>query len=153
MSKIIDDAREKIAECLYNDSTHYEYEWDYVKKRQPSLLQMFLGKAAHVLALSGTTDIECPDCGGSGHLQHKPHKHSRYLNDCPKCENGVIKHKWKVSVTLENGELPKSPDTEYVIAQYAGEEATPEDVALMHLNGIEKGKSLMLNAKYRQVVE
>ena len=45
-------------------------------------------------------------------------------------------------------ELPKSPDTDYLISQYEGEKATAEDVALMHLNGIEKGKSLMLTAGY-----
>ena len=45
-------------------------------------------------------------------------------------------------------ELPESPNADYLISQYDGEEATAEDVALMHLNGIEKGKSLMLKAGY-----
>ena len=51
-------------------------------------------------------------------------------------------------VIKEEGELPGSPDTNYLISQYDGEEATAEDVALMHLNGIEKGKRLMLKAGY-----
>ena len=45
-------------------------------------------------------------------------------------------------------ELPESPDTDYVIARYDGEIATAEDVALMHLNGIEKGKGLLVKAGY-----
>jgi len=45
-------------------------------------------------------------------------------------------------------ELPESPDADYLISQYDGEKASAEDVALMHLNGIEKGKSLMLKAGY-----
>ena len=104
-SKILDEAREKIAEHLYNDSTQYEYEWSYVKEKQPSLLQMFLGKANHVLALSGTTDIECPTCQGT-RMWGGPG-----INDeCDDCEGkGVVKHKWEIGVHLENGELPECP--------------------------------------------
>lgn len=56
-------------------------------------------------------------------------------------------HSQGVVIKVER-ELPKSPDTDYLISQYEGEEATAEDVTLMHLNGIEKGKSLMLRAGY-----
>ena len=57
-------------------------------------------------------------------------------------------HQQGVVIIDRDKELPESPDTDYIIAQYKGECATAEDVALMHLNGIEKGKRLMLNAGY-----
>ena len=72
--------------------------------------------------ISGTTDIECPECEGNGcpnkvtysiHLGYAIDGHS-----CPKCGNtGVIKYPWKVSVVLENGELPKDELAELVLRQ------------------------------------
>ncbi len=142
-TRIIDDAREKIAKELYWQSfgvpgsvKDIDTLWDGMHINWQN---KYLKRADQILALSGTTDIECPECGGSGHLQHKPHKHSRYLNDCPKCDNGVIKHKWEVSVTLENGELPeniyKNHDWAEALHVY---HATQQD---------------MRDANYRQVVE
>ena len=173
-SKIHDEAREKIARDIYFEGDHFEEgtvanaTW---RDMPDGMRKNYLRRADQILALSGTTDIECPECKGEGvfsgnyHCSHcgktfqiaEQAEFLAHQSDCdyvcPKCDNGVIKHKWKIAVVLENGELPESPNTDYIIAQYAGEEATSEDVALMHLNGIEKGKGLMLKAKYRQVVE
>ncbi len=122
MSSILDDAREKIAIGLFKHEQGvmvadnkrlppelslgelHVSEWDRLD--EPSR-EYWRTRADVALSASGTTDIECPECKSSGHLQHKPHKHSRYLNDCPHCDDGVIKYPWKVSVVLENGELPK----------------------------------------------
>ncbi|KKL13442.1 hypothetical protein LCGC14_2525710, partial [marine sediment metagenome] len=62
-------------------------------------------RANQILALSGTTDIECPDC--EGYRSTFSEFSSESCMDCTTCGNtGVIKHPWKVSVVLENGELP-----------------------------------------------
>ena len=58
-------------------------------------------------------------------------------NKCPNCNGtGVISYKWKVSVTLENGELPINYYS--IPSQQWAYETSQED---------------MLSAKYKQVVE
>ena len=75
--------------------------------------------------ISGTTVIECPGCKGEGMFSGNYHcshcgKAFRIVElagfiahqsdcdyVCPKCDNGVIKHKWKIAAVLENGELPE----------------------------------------------
>ena len=91
--------------------------------------------ADRILATSGTTDIECENCEG----WEKIDKGVTTVHICPRCQSeGVIKHRWKVSVTLENGELP-----EY----HRGEEATCGESCHFW------EQQNMLNAKYKQVVE
>ena len=93
-------------------------------------------------ALSGTTDIECPECY-QGQVPDALKINKPYTRKCPECDGtGVIKHKWKVSVTLENGKLP-----EY---NSAFADKLLDDAALL---GFQKAQHYMLNAKYRQVVE
>ena len=99
--KVLDDAREKILgeignRCLNN--------LDHPCSCEPHYREQCWGKVAdQILALSGTTDIECKKCDGEGHdLDIR-----EFI--CHQCSGtGVIKHKWKVSVTLENGELPEN---------------------------------------------
>ncbi|KKL84051.1 hypothetical protein LCGC14_1968560 [marine sediment metagenome] len=98
-SKIIDDAREKIARklCEQRRAIYKGFE------------QHWLDKADQILALSGTTDIECPECHGMKGFVDTGKSLGGSLpgwSDCSKCNGaGVIKYQWKVSVVLENGEL------------------------------------------------
>ncbi len=113
MSGILDDAREKIAKELYLQSFNREAVdgiaalWEGMHGYWQN---KYLEKANQILAISGTTDIECPDCRGSGKAVAHGLKGSRsrtYKPDaCPKCDNGVIKHEWEMGVHLKNGELP-----------------------------------------------
>ncbi len=99
-SKILHDAREKIGLVIdkwYGSVLSTESKYEHFSAEH------------EILALSGTTDIECPECKGSGYGERVYVSRSRYeYRPCPNCDNGVIKHKWKVSVTLENGELPEN---------------------------------------------
>ena len=102
MSRIIDDAREKIAKKLYKQRW-YESQPSW---RDSKLKSLFRNYARQILALSGTTDIECENCED----WEKIDRGVTTVQICPRCQSdGVIKHKWKVSVTLENGELPEHP--------------------------------------------
>ncbi len=123
-SNILDDAREKIklefrpfhpscmmcgleGECFANDEKLGNKKGEY--RRNPLLCVASQKDADQILAISGTTDIECPECMKGFIIEPDgvtgdPDFASK--TPCPKCDNGVIKHKWKVSVTLENGELP-----------------------------------------------
>ena len=129
--KVLDDAREKIAKKLYKQRW-YESQPPW---KDSKLKSLFRNYARQILALSGTTDIECPKCVGyrSTFTQFS----SDGYMDCPKCDNGIIPYKWKVSVTLENGELPKLVES--------GDEPELYTCGEVH--------RAMLNAKYRQVVE
>ena len=138
-SDILDDAREKIAQSMFNKDywlrtnphmNRADKDW---KQASDTARKYWLELASVAQALSGTTDIECPECRGhvgmfSGsyhcYLCGKPFRipdeqaewiaHQKDCEyNCPKCDAGVIKHKWKVSVTLENGELPKNPLTSH----------------------------------------
>ena len=98
-------------------------------------------KAMGFKPISGTTDIECPECGGrktvyTEEIQIKPYLKA-LPTKCPKCENGVIPYKWKVSVVLENGELPSCNNHVFGIVNEQGMKAQKD----------------MLSAKYKQVVE
>ena len=138
MSSILDDAREKIASVLlqvFNDGFVLgEIGMGGDKETVDAALYQ-------ILALSGTKDIECPECHGDERrrimIQDKPTP----INGlpCSKCINGVIRHKWKVSVTLKNGELPEVDDT---YKDFGGNDTIWEE-----------SQQSMLNAKYRQVVE
>ncbi|KKM68842.1 hypothetical protein LCGC14_1456810, partial [marine sediment metagenome] len=79
-----------------------------------------------------------------------------------KCgNNGVIKHKWKVSVTLEDGELPGVCDYEKEwlsklpphgdLRQKWQDDLMSQRLALIRT--AEATQQDMLNARYRQVVE
>lgn len=116
-SRIIDNAREAVIDELTR--------WDYTSQRDER------ERANSVLALSGTTDIECP--GGC------------YCDQCK--GTGIIKYKWKVSVVLENGKLPQ--DEFYhaeglVLLNETGE---------MGKKAYEESQRDMLSAGYKQVVE
>ena len=92
MSSILDDAQEKIAELF-----RIAREEGAIRKWVDGMLD-----AKEALNLSGTTDIMCDECDGGWHEFTKP---------CPKCQGEKsIKHKWKIAVVLEHGELPiKNP--------------------------------------------
>ncbi len=110
-SNILDDVREKIARQFH--STYAvavklsDKSWDVL---QDSVKSWFLHEADEILALSGTTDIECPDCHGDGDQW--------VYGECETCNGtGKKKHPWKFAVVLENGELPKDELAELVIRQ------------------------------------
>ena len=79
--RIIDDAREKIKDMVRVGCLQIE------NRGKP------IGEL--ILAISGTTDIECPECEGRGKDYRDGGFDGEFAN-CPKCDNGVIKHKWKV---------------------------------------------------------
>ena len=92
-SKVIDDAREKIAkELYYLDRSPEIHAW------QTSMMQeRYYIRADKILALSGTTDIECPECEGSKKVWDSLSHHMDYPR--PKCNGtGIIKHPWEVKV-------------------------------------------------------
>ncbi len=108
MSSILDDAREKIANNICGWCVCDECPMGCAKYEK--YCQANKEQTKEILAISGTTDIECPECKdgfikGTVVIDGVTYPGA---NKCPACDNGVIKHKWKVSVTLENGELPKS---------------------------------------------
>ena len=102
--KILDDARGKIALLLAKDAGFSDSRgWNYL----PQSAQQVCGEQAdQILALSGTTDIECPKCEGKKqHLAKWGTQASWYR--CPGCNGtGVIKEPWEMGVHLKNGELP-----------------------------------------------
>ena len=129
MSKVIDDAREKIAEKI---AWHYdkEFTWATMPEWRKDEYRYV---AASIPDISGTTDIECPECKGSTYSGYN-------LATCPHCDNGHTEYKWKVSVTLENGELPNYPgDSSF-------DKLLKSDIYL-------NSQDDMLSARYRQVVE
>ena len=124
--KILDDAREKLARNIQ----YTLYGADIIIGDDVSR-----EIAGQILALSGTTDLECPECKGKGYgsITWGNLEHTKVLgkSGCPRCgRTGVIKHKWKVSVVLENGELPED------IKNY------DQDIA-----------DIIIGAGYRQVVK
>ena len=139
MSRIIDDARGKIAREIFGICCPgYEFHDE----------EMYLDFADQILTISGTTDIECPNpiCvkGKIDALLRK--------GKCYWC-NGTGKKKigWKVSVTLENGKLPVNPTK---VTNHFGlpeEEVTFRNTSNDMLTDLVQQD--MLNAKYRQVVE
>lgn len=61
-------------------------------------------------------------------------------------------------IESDNQELPENPyplDYEELPDEFQSDDglATAEDVYLMHYNGIEKGKRLMLKSNFRRVIE
>ena len=123
-SKIIDDAREKIAKTPIE--TH-----KYRGKRY-----ITLDGIDQLLALSGTADIECPECGGNSLEEMATASNWVKFSPCHKCNGtGVIKYPWKFSVVLEKGELP--------IDDLHG-------TCMAEINAL---NILIANGKYRQVVE
>ena len=105
--------------------------------------------ADKILALSGTTDIECLECeGNKGTDDISP---SYYDQACPKCNGtGVIPYKWKVSVVLENGELPESP---YRVVPEGGFSLSHKDKVSAYLHSQEDMKDAGYVQEVRQVVE
>ena len=107
-SKILDDARKEVTRIVKIHTLCHEGE--------------ALGASGNILALSGTTDIECPDeATGDPDFATK------------------TRYKWKVSVVLENGELPNNPYSD----RLAGE------LPLIY----SESQQEMLHARYKQVVE
>ena len=101
-SKILDDAQEKIAELF-----RIAREEGAIRKWVDGMLD-----AKEALNLSGTTDIECPECKGKGDFRVRRCGKLMKAGDCLKCQgSGKFKHKWKIAVVLENGELPENPYT------------------------------------------
>ncbi len=92
--KILDDAREKIA--LVYLAKEYGLSVDAIKQciKDNKIRENHITEAHkladQILALSGTTDIECPDeATGDPDFATK------------------TRYKWKVGVHLENGKLPE----------------------------------------------
>ncbi len=124
MRSILDDAREKIADEIKS--------WPLLALKGGS--PYYTLKATQILAISGTTDIECPanGCVKGQYMMHDKHY------TCRLCLGmGTIQSKWKVSVTLENGELPELGDY--------GNDTINTATRTAELN--------ILLARYRQVVE
>ena len=112
MSSILDDAREKIAQKLYDvwcssrasSGGFGNPAWEDLFE---ATKEMWLKEADQILALSGTTDIECPVCKGKKKARQLVEYMTSRLCECYECSGtGSIPYKWKVSVTLENGGLP-----------------------------------------------
>ena len=122
-SKILGDVREKIAEKLFSSRGLYR------------------SIADEILAISGTTGIECKKCNGEG---HDPDIREFICHQCS--GTGVIKHPWKVSGVLENGELPEHPFLTH--PKYSQE---TNDTNASRRYGYETALKAM--AGYRQVVE
>ena len=140
-SKILDDAREKIAEIglehrrIVNALSRDE-GMSLVERRENIVIEKE-HFADQILALSGTTDIECDDECHIGEATYP---------DCRTCHGtGVIKHKWEMGVHLKNGELPKS----IYEAEGVG---YMNECAVSSLRGYRDAREDMLNKKYRQVV-
>ena len=155
-SRIIDDAREKIASkfmVLCEDCGHGKNLKDDCPHLDEDVCMWQRELANDTLALSGTTDIECPVCEGKG-IPRMWHGHHVETKHCPKCDNGVIKYPWKVSVVLENGELPSGAGVNITF------KADPEltmpaqrqvyDTAIM---AYLQGEQATIKAGYKQVVE
>ena len=112
MSSILDDAREKIKDMIQVGCLQIE------NRDKP------IGEL--ILAISGTTDIECPKCGGDGIILERCGDSSYNSKSCQSCGGGTIKYKWKVSVVLENGDLPKV--SKYEVAEYLKKECGFSDI-------------------------
>ena len=153
-SRIIDDAREKIAREVA--SIRGLLPWDTLPDRKVEkqfnryLVNGFASKegcfeyADQILAISGTTDIECPICKGEGYFPNddtgEPNPPVGGIR-CPAwCDDGSIPHKWMVSVVLENGEIPE-PD----ILMYTHSNPSTYFISL-------QTQKSMLNAGYVQKV-
>ena len=98
MSSILDDAREKIAkiQCLIEHTGQYQADKSYnpdideLWETHNAYHRDYLAGANQILSISGTKDIEC-GCD--------------LPEICAACKGtSIIPYKWKVSVTLENGE-------------------------------------------------
>ncbi|KKM73272.1 hypothetical protein LCGC14_1412220 [marine sediment metagenome] len=115
MSSILDDAREKIAkELYYIDHLPEIHVWE-----KSQMQELYLIRADHILAISGTTDIECPECNGKRFSDHRENGPSTPCDRCFGTGKGG-EHKWKVSVTLKNGEL--SPNSRLDFGYYTKED-------------------------------
>ena len=143
--KVIDDAREKIAQKL---ASMDNWRFDDLKEHSTSFNEgaptkdHYIRRANEVLAISGTTDIECPECGGEAVFENI--NTGGFVSGiiCSKCNGtGVIKEPWEMGVHLKNGKLPENP--------YPCD--TPEHTA-RHF-ACNEGFALMSIKKYRQVVE
>ncbi len=108
--KVIDDAREKIAQKL---ASMDNWRFDDLKEHSTSFNEgaptkdHYIRRANEVLAISGTTDIECPECGGEAVFENI--NTGGFVSGiiCSKCNGtGVIKEPWEMGVHLKNGELP-----------------------------------------------
>ncbi len=93
MSKVLDDAREKIAKSLYDEFCPGPHNhWDSVL---PEIKDGWLKRADRQLAISGTKDIECP---ANGCVNGKYMMHDKNYT-CRLClGTGTIKSKWELEV-------------------------------------------------------
>ena len=90
-SKILDEVREKIANII-NKNLEHDWDMSFAGLGRECMLK----SADQILSLSGTTDIECPECvkGMVMPVVTDPSHLS-----CGKCHGeNVIKHKWKIVV-------------------------------------------------------
>ena len=134
-SRILDDVREKIASkfmVLCEDCGHGKNLKDDCPHLDEDVCMWQRELANDTLALSGTTDIECPVCNGNPHIE---------------CSGpGKVEYKWKVSVVLENGELPRN--------KYNSSENCEHEAGFFSTHEMyDVSQQNMLKAKYKQVVE
>ena len=81
--KILDDAWRKIGNTIKERTEKYD--------------NAYWAAADLILKLSGTTDIECPECKGRRVLPRG--RVSQFLIGCPKCKStGSIPYKWRIVV-------------------------------------------------------
>ena len=129
-SRIIDDARGFICVIICENCP----VMDACSKSEHTLCADYPQMIKDIMGLSGTTDIEC-GCD--------------LPEICPICKGtGVIPHNYRVSVVLENGELPKC-DTEYNPSACGAEDDTDN----CYRGGWDEAERAMLSARYKQVVE
>ena len=110
-SKILDDARKELAKWLYYYGIiGIDCDVPRWEERTEAEREYFMGKATEILAISGTTDIECPDCEGEGTGEWGGNGIMFGFEPCPKCNGaGSIPYEWEMGVHLKNGELPPNP--------------------------------------------
>ena len=91
-SKIIDDAWRKIAGYLYE--AYGGGSWGNAAEADRA---ESLADAGAILTLSGTTDIECPDCEGEGTGEWGGNGIMFGFEACPKCNGaGSIPYRWEI---------------------------------------------------------
>ena len=97
--KVLDDAREKIAKELYWQSFKISGSVEDIdglwEGMHTNWQKKYLRRADQILAISGTTDIECP---ANGCINGKYMMHDKNYT-CRLClGTGTIKSKWELEV-------------------------------------------------------
>ena len=128
MSKILDDAREKIGGELLAMGMFYKTNEAIMRNHLVAGIEL-KERTNRILAISGTTDIECSECKGQKWVWENHGSEGYQQDECSTCHgNGIIKHKWEMGVHLENGELPEIAEWAYGKAAKLDAEVIQEDM-------------------------